>query len=287
MSNLLGGIKGFTSAGEVFNLWQRGLIENKACGCQKPFSECSYWQTVLRKAFGDAGLFDVRSFLKLQQRFRNKDLLLRPLYGSSVEQDDCMPEYANILSQLYSAIAQTSKSRVIVDSSKIPVYAYILNNIKEVELYLVHLVRDPRAVAYSWLKKKRYDPLQSNVAFMDRYNPAKSTLIWLYWNLLIEYSWALRPNYFFLRYEDFIEKPGLTLAQVVSFVHEDTAAVPVFDGNAALISPNHNVSGNPSRFQHGRVLLQLDDRWRKDLAPSYIALVNTLSFPLRKRYGYV
>jgi hypothetical protein len=286
LSNLLGEVKGLTSIGETYNLWRRGMVEDKLCGCEKPFSACDYWQTIMHKAFGDMACLDGEYFQGLQERVSNRDLLVKVLFGSPVQQDHCVQEYAYMLKRLYTAVAQTSNSRVIVDSSKIPSHAYLLNDLEGIDLYIVHLVRDPRAVAYSWMKKKRYDPNSENVTYMDRFNPAISTLIWMYWNVLIESIWGRSPRYYFLRYEDLLEKPRLALEEILGLIQGEAGPMPAIQGDSIYLHPNHNVSGNPSRFRRGWVKLERDDVWRKKLFPGYQALVNLLSFPLLKRYGY-
>ena len=63
-------------------------------------------------------------------------------------------DFPEQLARLYGAIRSTTGSRVVVNSSKSPMYGYMLGRVPEVELYTVHLVRDPRSVQYSLLKRK-------------------------------------------------------------------------------------------------------------------------------------
>jgi len=50
LANLLGEVDGFFAAGEVRFLWQRGLVENRLCGCGAPVSECAVWREVFEVA---------------------------------------------------------------------------------------------------------------------------------------------------------------------------------------------------------------------------------------------
>ena len=43
-AELLGEVEGATALGEVSYLWERGFLENRLCGCGKPFNECSFWR---------------------------------------------------------------------------------------------------------------------------------------------------------------------------------------------------------------------------------------------------
>ena len=61
---------------------------------------------------------------------------------------------AAVLIPLYEAIAEVARARVVVDSSKLPTYAMLLDGIEGVDVRVAHLVRDPRAAAFSWQRKK-------------------------------------------------------------------------------------------------------------------------------------
>ena len=54
MDNLLGGIDGFFSVGELGYLWERGLVEGRRCGCGRLLRDCEVWSEVLREGFGAA-----------------------------------------------------------------------------------------------------------------------------------------------------------------------------------------------------------------------------------------
>src|SRR5207245_4821641 len=52
VDRILGQVPGLFSGGEIRDLWARGLIENRQCGCGTPFRSCSFWTEVGRRAFG-------------------------------------------------------------------------------------------------------------------------------------------------------------------------------------------------------------------------------------------
>src|SRR5439155_14642762 len=61
-----------------------------------------------------------------------------------------LTEHATALGNLNAAIADVSGCSVIVDSSKLPTYAFVLKKVPGLEVHIVHLVRDSRATAFSW-----------------------------------------------------------------------------------------------------------------------------------------
>ena len=286
LSNVLGEVAGFFSVGEINNLWQRGLLENRLCGCGVPFAQCAHWQAVFQAGFG--GLQQVNGWHLLQRshQLSNTALLLSGLPGVRRYLAQKVAPYAQILGQLYPAIQTTTGCRVIVDASKSPAHGFVLSTLPNVELYVVHLVRDPRGVAYSQGKQKRYDPDVANPTEMERFSPLHSTLIWSAWNLAIARLWAGNPRYQWVRYEDFMQQPAAVVRSIVAHCQENANTLPFVGDHEVLLQPNHNVSGNPSRFQNGQIRLKQDDAWKSGLAQRDQQLIKLLFYPLLHQYNY-
>src|SRR4029077_18987486 len=67
-------------------------------------------------------------------------------------------EYAEVAGRLYRAIAAATGARVIVDTSKRTGDAALLRCLPGVGPRVLHVVRDPRAVAYSWSHRSGSPP---------------------------------------------------------------------------------------------------------------------------------
>jgi hypothetical protein len=152
---------------------------------------------------------------------------------------------------------------------------------------VAHIVRDPRAVAYSWQRHKE-DPDAPNGELMPRMHPACTALYWSAWNLATERI-AHRAGlpYLRFRYEDLIASPDATLRAVTRLSGVPAAAVPVGDRGELFVRRTHQVSGNPVRFRSGQVRLRLDDEWTTGMAPRHRRLTAAVTVPLRRRYGYL
>ncbi len=283
LSNVLGELDGFFSTGEIHNLWRYGIMENRICGCERPFLECDYWTAVVHDAFGGIGQIDADYIFRLKRDVRIANTLLSLLPGGTRYLSLKFKEYATILERFYKAIQKKSNCNVIVDASKTPAYAYALTTVPNIDLYIAHLVRDPRGVAYSEGKKKRYD---SNHNMIQR-GPFKSTLFWSAWNAVTELFWGSSSNYMLIRYEDFIRQPRQKTEEIIKLCQENVTNLPFVTEHEVLLHSNHNVSGNPSRFRTGRVQLKIDNEWETKLKPRDKAVISTLSFPFLKRYGYI
>jgi hypothetical protein len=140
----------------------------------------------------------------------------------------------------------------------------------------VHLIRDPRGVAYSRGKPPTWDAPPA-------LSPAGSALQWDVWNPLAEWI-SRRGSYLRLRYEDFVAEPQDALRRVAALVGEDPAELPFTEPRQARLVPTHSVLGNSTRFQTGAVPIELDDEWR--IHGKSNALVSALTWPMRARYGY-
>ena len=287
LGNVLGQLDGFVSVGEIGHIWKHGLILNKACGCGALFKECEMWLPVFEEAFGGMDRVDPWKMIRLREswaRTKHIPLMLAPPGRRLVKRR--LAEYLDNLRRLYHAVQSTTGSEVIVDTSKFPSYGYVLGMIPSVDLHVVHLVRDPRAVAYSWLQR-RLQPDPESPEFMAQYGPVASSLRWMARNLATEALWWRSPKrYLMLRYEDFVAEPRKTIRRVLELVQEEKAPLPYAAEHAVKLGVNHNIWGNPSRFRTGTVEIRPDRKWVSRIKPGDSRLVTSLTFPLLVRYGY-
>jgi hypothetical protein len=291
MDNLLGSLDGFFSAGELTYIWERGLVEKRRCGCGAPLLECEVWSRVLKTAFGDPITSSVApsEAMRWQEelvRVRHTRRLLQAHRGPATNPSDLF-RYTEVLSRLYRAIADVTGAEVIVDSSKRPSDAALLRLVPEVSPYYVQLVRDPRAVAYSWKRQKRQLD-RGGRGHLSQHGALYSTFSWMGWNLAAE---ALRRRHdrersMLLRYEDFVADPRAAIQSMAALVRVSPARVPIEGKRTALLAPNHTVSGNPSRFTTGSVELRMDDEWMARQRARDRALVTAVALPLLRRYDY-
>jgi len=290
IDNILGEIDGFFSGGEIHYLWERGLIEGRKCGCGRGLSECPVWSRVLERLeineiAASASPAQVVRWQRESVRVRHAFGLLR-MTPERARRKESLDLYTRLLGATYAAIAEVTGARVIVDSSKRPSDVAALHLVPGVSPYAVHLVRDPRAVAYSWHRRKAHLD-RSAPTEMRRHGTAASTLSWSLWNAAIE---MLRRSDHVeskrLRYEDFVVDPRRAIQAIVDMVGEDASDVPFVDGMTVRLSGNHTISGNPSRFSTGTVFLKSDDDWIREQSFKDRMIATSLAAPLLHRYGY-
>jgi len=286
LDNILGQLDGVFAAGELHYIWDRSLEQNRLCACGEAFSDCPVWQSVVASLGADFEP-DTARLVQLRESLNPRRSIWARLRGSSHSASPDVAEYAAAMERLYRGVADATDSRVVVDSSKSPALGHLLDLMPGIDPYVVHLVRDPRAVAFSWLKKKVYDPSGDEPMFMSQHPPARSAKLWLVWNLTAEMLWARRSGrYLRLRYEDFTDRPRETLEQVVRLILDEVPPLPFVGDFEVDLTRSHSMAGNPSRFESGTVTISRDDTWRQQLPPSVQRLVTLLTWPLARRYGY-
>lgn len=290
LGNILGQFDGFFHGGELRFIWDRGLIENWTCGCEAPFRECELWKTVFQDAFGDMNRTNPHEMLRQREigtRTHHIPLMLLPAGRRLLKSHS--GEYLQNLGKLYRAIQHNTEGSVIVDSSNFPAYGYALSMLRQVELYVVHLVRDPRATAYSWLRKKLHPDAGSSdePVYIRQYSPLDTAVRWSIRNLATEALWRRSPDlHLFLRYEDLIADPRKSVESILEMMQVSPSGSPFTSKREVKFGVNHTVSGNPNRVQTGAVRLRLDEEWREKMRPFDKRMVTALTWPLLVRYGY-
>lgn len=289
---LLHQLPGMVGVGEIKFLWERGVTQNRRCSCGTPLRACGFWAEVFDHAFGDLpDLATVAALDAASNQFRTRDLprlLARPYRA---DRRAGLADYHLTLGRLYHAVRTVSGAQVVVDSSKFPSYLVALLNTPGLEVRVAHLVRDPRAVAYSWQRRKP-DPDAPGGGLMPRLHPGATALYWSAWNLATELvTRRAGVPYLRFRYEDLIADPAGTLTAITELAGLPAETVPagvlpLRDRGTAVLGTTHQVSGNPIRFHAGTTTLRLDEEWKTDLAPAARWLTTTLTQPLRRRYRY-
>lgn len=281
LGNTLGEVDGFFHAGELRTIWADALAGLQTCGCGRPIRDCPVWSKVLAAGFpglDDAGAQRLARLHRDTIRVRYTLRLLRANRGTMPEWP-ALREYADVAGRLYRSIAGATGARVVVDTSKRTGDAALLRLLPGVEPFVLHVVRDPRAVAYSWSHRSGSPP--SELATAGE---------WLAFSALGEtVKWRLGPGRsMVLRHEDFAERPRASLARVLRFVGVGGTPIPLSgpEDRTVEFGENHTVAGHWTRFDRGPVDLRLSTEWKSKQRPGQRLLVTGLTLPLLPRYGY-
>jgi hypothetical protein len=244
VGNLLGERPGHVSAGELRMAWRQWLRPDARCGCGELLRACPFWREVSIEAA--ARSLGVPEAARLDARLAATRRL--PALAARHMEAQAAPLRA-ALARLHERVAAAAGAEVVVDTSKIPAAARLLEDAATIDLRVVHLVRDSRGVLAS--HRRRGSPGL----------PGRTLLaLWSAWNLYAERRYGARAR---VRYED------------------------VADGRVVPLGTHHTVDGNRGRFRTGSIRLSEDLRWRHELDASDRALAIAMTGPLLHRYGYL
>ncbi len=292
IERLIGQLPGVCPVGELVHLWDRGIVEGERCGCGVPFRQCPFWQQVGAAAFSSWDEVDVSRVAALRSRVdRNRVIPALAVRRLRSPLRRMLDEYTSYYARLYAAIAQVSGCELIVDSSKHPSLAHCLRWQPDIDFRVLHLIRDSRAVAYSWSRQVRRPDADSE-SYMTRYSPAMAAGQWNAQNAAFHLLPRLGCPTMRLRYEDFIASPEVTMSRITSFAGlPGRTAYPFLGGDGAAcwaqLDSAHTVSGNPMRFATGQIPIRRDERWRTGMTRSQRHAVTALTLPLLAGYRYM
>jgi hypothetical protein len=287
LASILGEVEGAVTVGELRWLWRRGLLERRPCGCGLPPEECPVWAKVL--AEGVTGRDEtVEEVAAAQVELGSRRNRLRAIRGGTSPGGDwpALQTVRAVSARLLPAIADVTGSRVIVDSSKRAQDAAVLAGLDGIDHYVLHMVRDPRAVVFSWQRRKTIRVAVETRDMATR-GLLSSVLRWTENSLGAELLRRRIPRdrWMFLRYEDFAAAPRATVARIIEFLGEQ-ADPPFLDDRNVVLGQNHTVAGNPNRFRTGPVTVSADDEWRRALPRRRQSAVRALTWPFLLRYGF-
>jgi hypothetical protein len=260
--------------------------EGERCGCGTVFAQCPFWQQAGKEAFGGWDEVETGRVAALRARVdRNRFIPRLASWPAGGKPDPALAEYVSYYARLYAAAAEVSGARLVIDSSKHPSLAHCLRQQGVVDLRVLHLVRDSRAVAYSWGRAVRR-PDTDRESYMTRYSPAVAAAQWNGQNAAFHLLRGVPVMR--LRYEDVVSAPEAAVRRIAEFSGLPTPGGVTFLGPGwAELEPGHSVSGNPMRFATGKITIRRDERWRTDLPPGPRREVTALTFPLLAAYGYI
>ena len=188
--------------GQLRHLW-RAFGDDAGCTCGRGLRSCDVYGNVLAVDDDPARMQNLaKTFLKDAQRqsdWTDSGTLdaLRDRHGEFLER----------LADTLERISERTGARSFVDTSKTPAVALAFELLPNVDLYLLNLVRDPRAVACSWYRKDGSFLKMTKLArdWKDRQRR------------LEDWEPALAPRFIAVRYEDLADSPTIEVGRIASW----------------------------------------------------------------------
>jgi len=279
---ILGNLPGMFSVGEILDFWEFLDWGNKRCGCGELLSECSFW-TKVKDQLEINENFSLSYLVKLKQKLdRTRNLALLPMlrYIFQKEFNDLVSNTSN----LYQIVSELTEGKVIVDSSKTPSHLYLLSQIPNADIRVLHLIRDPRGVATSWKMHTKNDRGKiHSISSMVKRPILNSIIRWSAENTYTHYYGQRQTKYTMMRYEDFTEKPYEELHRALQNLGILGVDLNSLKSSVLKLNSTHSVGGNPIRFQRKALRIKNENSWEKEMPKWQIFLFGLLANAYKKK----
>jgi len=268
-----------TAVGEIRSFLGPGYRWGAKCQCGRAFLDCPFWSEVMGIALPDASALNRERLEKTRRALITNRSLAQILRGRDRWNPD-EKHFAELYDDVYRAVVEVAESPLILDSSKSVPFALFLDALGSIDLRVVHLVRDSRAVTYSWQREKPWlaSP-EEEKPLMETRRPLRVAREWVSYNALADLLRTRVQYATLVRYEDLATAPDVTIERIVQ-----TLALPSVANTPA--ARGHGFLGNPIRFATLARDVRRDDEWRSVLSAKDHRIATALTLPQLLRYGY-
>lgn len=283
-----------------------GELDRYRCSCGEFIRQCRFWQKI-NEGMADRGFrFDlgnadtdyrtvesyyVKRLLGSMHRgrflegVRDVALSLSPVWRKH------LPQLHRRNAALVDTVAEMAGAKIVVDSSKIALrLKYLLRN-PELDVKVIRLIRDGRAVALTYMNPARFadakDPTRREGGMGGkRENQRLSMEQAAYnWRRCVEEAEhilrRLSPSQWIeVRYEDYCRIPDVTLSRVQQFLGVNSGKQ-----YREFRTLEQHVVGNGMRLDTTSEI-RLDERWRQELTVQDVRIFDGIAGETNHRHGY-
>ena len=285
-----------------------GDIDTYRCSCGKIFNECLFWKSVtgrMREDHPDFSLdnFGTRFELPLNPvihhflRFEHRRVLFESLRDTVLHlSPHWRQSQRNIMARCYdlaSAVLAESGGRIFIDSSKLAHRLKFLLLIPELNIKVIHLVRDGRAVALTYMRPDEFadskEPAlrkggrgMEGAATADALPMKQAANEWCCCLRSAEYVLAglEKSQWIQVHYEELCNDIEGTLGRLYNFLGANSGSTV-----ADLHSVEHHILGNGMRL-NTTFNVSLDERWKSVLTEGELHIFDREASKVNRRYGY-
>lgn len=306
LAMLLGAQPGVSTVGEL-KATHLGDGDTYRCSCREKICDCAFWREIHR-AMARRGIkdFDITragtSITEARSPYVRR--LLSPLFrGGALERVRDLglalsSEWRKLLANsqqrnlaLIDALLELTGAQVVVDSSKSALRLKYLLRLPELEIRVIRLIRDGRAVALTYTNEWNFaessDPALRGGGSGARRPPPRRSMAEAAneWKRSNEAADALvrtllRNQSVEVRYEELCHDPVGTLKQLATFLGLDPHQTRL-DFRTAT----QHIIGNGMRMDESPEI-RLDDRWKSNLTEHDLRTFEHVAGDLNRRYGY-
>jgi hypothetical protein len=285
LGEMLGAQPRVLNVGELSLFW-RDADRGNACACGAPIPSCPLWQPALERVRRELGITteDYAGLARTRSRLARTTRPLR--LGRMVADPTCWTEEEGRLvaatSLLLRAAREAAGADVVVDTSKMLPALLFHRLSRERQVDVVHLVRDPCAVAASTVRSRSVR--RGNLESLPPGGSLPTAITrWLWANATLAAGTG-RGRAVRVRYERLMADPVAELGRTCAAVGLVFDPRTVEGGALRTDRPSHAAVGNPRRGAEVTPLVA-DERWRTELPAGSRRLVRLATWPLDAAMG--
>jgi len=279
IGRLLGQMRNSVYIGELRYLWQRGFIENWRCSCGEKFSNCDFWQSVIK----DINILDKSIFMvkEIHDKYDKTSRYFNLIVNKLLNRKRFFEPYCRYVEEVYEGISSKTGKNIIVESSRYPSRAISLSCCDKFEIYVIHLIRDPRGVIYSQQKEDKRKSGEYKIF------PLKRIIHWIVTTILSFISQIILKNNVLIKYENFVDKPELTLKMILNKFYLQANYIKQIDEIKEVdLKKIHVFSANENRSISGKIKIKKDEKWKTEMDKRTYLFTTIFTLPLLVLLGY-
>lgn len=259
-----------------------GLIrfEQDYCSCNQLIKNCEFWSGVKND-------FEIQT----QESFKEQSLLLtKSTHIKNFFKFLFDNKFVRLINktndEVIKSIANNSKTKVVIDSSKEYSRGLYLNMLnEEKQKFIIYIVRSPFDIVESNLhrlrKNKPYRFLRKNIQVKKVFFPIIAAISAFSWNLSyflgIIVKFQNKSSFMKIKYKDLLENPKKILLTVNNYTGIEVKEIINKIENKEPLENNHKIAGNQIRFQ--REIIFNSHRQKSKMSLPYKIIVSIFSFP--------
>lgn len=276
---------GVLGLGDVQAFWRVAFASDGAtCSCGLSLADCPLWGHV-RAHLPQSALDAARLRHAMQHKLHHPSSRWAWWKGSGSDNTGAYEELLRATAMLYSLACDASHDSILVDASGSARYGAMLCDAPDLRVHVVHLVRDPRAVAYSYRRRASLPAAPEKKAEAP-HSSRSSASAWVQQNRACAALSRTAATYVRVRYEALTQEPYGTVERILETAGLDVPASGELKHGSVYFDGMHAVAGSTLRFMRGGMPIRADKSWRSGLTSWDKVLVTALTSPMLLRYGY-
>ncbi|MEO1436115.1 MAG: sulfotransferase [Bacteroidota bacterium] len=286
LNTILGSHPDITGGGELQNAG-RVFTNDEYCSCGERVSACPFWVPVYQKWSDRIGEGKIQETFQRKYKIEHfkSPFAWMKLATAYKGQADFLKDYLNHTYEFFKAISEVSGKAVVADVSKNPLRAWALMHHPLIDLRIIHLVRDGRAVAWSLKKAYKID-VKAGLEKELKPRPIwRTALFWSVVNRQANFVRKRAQNVCVIRYEDLTRFPAETLQKIGAMAEVDfNPVIDIMDRQDPL-PVSHILAGNKLRMAK-TIKLKFNKEWTEKMDTKDQETFFKFTRRTMQRFGY-